>query len=182
MFAPPLLLFTGPRVPSARANSRVVVVLPLVPLTHAASRPAATSVRICGDTWSASLPPIISPDPRPSRREAEDASFSTASAARVRVENRRGDGVVIASSACHDSPRLLQLPPCMSTGRAARTDTRTDDRKIIRSGRRAHEATPADPSAVRRRAPRGADEGPLTGLRSLPGRSADQQQPFPLES
>jgi hypothetical protein len=98
MFAPPLLDFTGPRVPSARASNRVVVVLPLVPDTHAVGRPAPTSASACGDTWRASFPPIISPEPRPSLRDACEASRSTARAARVRAENRRGKDVVIARS------------------------------------------------------------------------------------
>ena len=43
MLAPPELLATGPPVASAAASSRVVVVLPLVPLTQANARPAAIS-------------------------------------------------------------------------------------------------------------------------------------------
>ena len=83
--APWMLVATGPRVSSAVAMSRVVVVLPLVPLTATAGMPAAARARASGHTSVATLPPMTAPLPRPSRCEVRCAARPRAAATRRRV-------------------------------------------------------------------------------------------------
>ena len=85
MFAPSALVATGPSVPSAAAVIRVVVDLPLVPVTTTVRRPSPSWRRIDLSSVIATTPPIIAPAPRPVTRDAHRAPAPAASATRPRV-------------------------------------------------------------------------------------------------
>jgi hypothetical protein len=75
MFAPVELLATAsPAASSATVIMRVVVVLPLVPVTSAIRRPAAEVRSADGRSSNASRPPITAPSPRPVVRDNHDAT------------------------------------------------------------------------------------------------------------
>ncbi len=74
-----------PTVASAAAVIRVVVDLPLVPVTTTVRRPAPSWPRIDLSRVIATRPPIIAPAPRPVTREAQRAAEPAASAARPRI-------------------------------------------------------------------------------------------------
>src|SRR5262245_61222625 len=87
MFAPNELVATVPRLPSAAAVSRVVVVLPLVPETSATCRPAARFASRFGSIIRPSLPPMTDPSPRPVTRDSTAAVRDTELASLVRSGN-----------------------------------------------------------------------------------------------
>src|SRR5439155_4314162 len=90
-FAPVSLETTpAPEASRAATSRRVVVVLPLVPETTTAPRPAASSPMTPGATARATRPPIVTPAPIPARRETRPASRPARTARAVRAE--RGDG------------------------------------------------------------------------------------------
>ena len=75
---------TLPRVWRAARTMRVVVDLPLVPVMTALGMRAARSASTVGDRRRATSPPIMPPEPRPSRREAVRAPAPAARATRER--------------------------------------------------------------------------------------------------
>src|SRR5437868_12378007 len=90
-FAPVSLDRTStPEAWRAATSRRVVVVLPLVPETTTAPRPAASSPMTPGATARTTRPPIVTPAPIPARRETRPASRPARTARAVRAE--RGDG------------------------------------------------------------------------------------------
>ncbi len=82
----------GEGPPSAAASSRVVVVLPLVPLTSATALPRASTPRSPGSSISPTLPPMTEPPPKRNRLDTE----LTHSAARAAKRARPG-GVTFCS-------------------------------------------------------------------------------------
>ena len=93
MLAPVVLETTVRPAPSrAAASSRVVVVLPLVPVTTATRRPRPSSVRRPGSTARPARPPITVPLPRPRRRDVPLTAATAATAARARAGSGAGDG------------------------------------------------------------------------------------------
>jgi hypothetical protein len=85
MLAPSALVATGPSVARAAAVIRVVVDLPLVPVTITVRRPVPSWLRTERSSVIATSPPIIAPAPRPVTRDAHRAPAPTASASRPRV-------------------------------------------------------------------------------------------------
>src|SRR5215212_6979790 len=85
MLAPSALVATGPWVPSAAAVIRVVVDLPLVPVTMTVERPAPSCRRTDLSSVIATSPPIIAPAPRPVTRDDQRAAEPAASAIRPRA-------------------------------------------------------------------------------------------------
>src|ERR1700730_1481228 len=91
-FAPVSLDRTAtPDACRAATSRRVVVVLPLVPETTTASRPAASSPMTPGATARATRPPIVTPAPIPARRETRAGSRPAWTAGAGRAERRLGD-------------------------------------------------------------------------------------------
>ena len=88
MLAPSACVATGPTPDRAAASIRVVVDLPLVPVTNAVRRPTPRRAMIDGSTFMATRPPIIDPLPRPAARDAQRAEAAAASARRVRAGSR----------------------------------------------------------------------------------------------
>ena len=84
MLSPPSLVATWCSARTAAASMRVVVDLPLVPVTSTAGRPPPRLVMMEGSMALAIRPPIIPPAPRPVAREAVVASFAADVAAVVR--------------------------------------------------------------------------------------------------
>ena len=78
------------RRPGRPAATTVVVVLPLVPLTSATDRPAASRRRAPGSRARMARPPITDPPPRPSRRDSSPTAPPTLAATRVRVGSASG--------------------------------------------------------------------------------------------
>ncbi len=75
MLAPNALLATSwPSALNAAVISRVVVVLPLVPVTRTIWRPAASSLSSSGSTRRPSTPPMTDPSPRPVSCETRPAA------------------------------------------------------------------------------------------------------------
>ncbi len=85
MLAPSALVATGPHVPSAAAVIRVVVDLPLVPVTMTVERPSPSWRRIDLSMVIETRPPIIAPAPRPDTRDDQRAADPAASAIRPRA-------------------------------------------------------------------------------------------------
>src|SRR5215218_10436782 len=85
MLAPSALVATGPRAPSAAAVIRVVVDLPLVPVTMTVERPSPSWRRIDLSSVIDTRPPIIAPAPRPVSRDDQRAADPAASAIRPRA-------------------------------------------------------------------------------------------------
>ena len=85
MLAPSALVATGPSVAKAVAVIRVVVDLPLVPVTMTVRRPVPSWRRIERSSVIATRPPIMAPAPRPVIRDAHRALAPTPSARRPRV-------------------------------------------------------------------------------------------------
>ncbi len=97
----------GPRVPSAAAVIRVVVDLPLVPVTMTVRRPTPSWRKIERSSVIATRPPIIAPAPRPVTRDAQRALAPAARARRARV--------VITRAGYLPTRRVSE--PAMSVGR-----------------------------------------------------------------
>ncbi len=85
MLAPSALVATAPSVASAAEAIRVVVDLPLVPVTMTVRRPAASCRRTERSSVIAIRPPIIAPAPRPVTRDAQRAPAPAARARWARV-------------------------------------------------------------------------------------------------
>src|SRR4051812_16558562 len=121
MLAPSALVATGPSVPSAAAVIRVVVDLPLVPVTTTVRRPAASWRRIDLSRVIATRPPIIAPAPRPVTRDAHRAPAPAASATR---------------------PRAVTIPGSLNGGKSGH------DTLLQRSGLKRNVGTPCHPEAM----------------------------------
>ena len=89
ILSPFVLEATWPIEKSAARSRRVVVDFPLVPETTTLRRFFANSASKFGSSFSATLPPIIPPEPRPRRREAQLAPFPAATATRQFCEQIR---------------------------------------------------------------------------------------------
>jgi hypothetical protein len=89
MLAPSALVATEPSVASAAAVIRVVVDLPLVPVTMTVWRPEASCRKTDRSSVIAIRPPIIAPAPRPVTRDAQRALAPAARARRARVVTTR---------------------------------------------------------------------------------------------
>src|SRR6266545_524997 len=86
MFAPNAFEATSwPSALSAEVISRVVVVLPLVPVTRTICRSAASSDSRPGSTRRPMTPPITDPSPRPARRDIRPAAPPSVVATRARI-------------------------------------------------------------------------------------------------
>ena len=85
MFAPSEFVATGPSDPNAEATIRVVVDLPLVPVTNTVRRPDPSWRSSERSSVIATRPPIIEPAPRPVTRDAHRAVAPAASAMRPRA-------------------------------------------------------------------------------------------------
>src|SRR5580692_10041278 len=73
---------------SAAVISRVVVVLPLVPVTRTTWRPAASRESRSGSRRRPIRPPMTEPSPLPARRETEAAASATVVASLARIGRR----------------------------------------------------------------------------------------------
>lgn len=89
MLAPSALVATDPMVASAAAVIRVVVDLPLVPVTTTVRRPVASCRSTERSSVIATSPPIMAPAPRPVTRDAQRALAPAARARRARVVSTR---------------------------------------------------------------------------------------------
>lgn len=85
MLSPPSLVATLCLVPTAPASMRVVVDLPLVPVTRTAGRPPPREAMMFGSIAAAMRPPIMPPAPRPVAREAAVARLAAVAATAVRM-------------------------------------------------------------------------------------------------
>ena len=90
MLAPVSLVATAPSVPTAAASSRVVVVLPFVPLTKATRWPTASWARAVGSAVSRTRPRRTVPVPTRARREASATTRLTGRAVRSRHDTAVG--------------------------------------------------------------------------------------------
>src|SRR6202034_98427 len=109
ILAPSALVATGPSVPRAAAAIRVVVDLPLVPVTTTVRRPAPSWRKIDRSSVIATRPPIIAPAPRPVTRDAHRALAPAARASRPRAVITRESLRAIASSALSRAQRVALI-------------------------------------------------------------------------
>ncbi len=86
-FAPADDVATRGHPPRAAASRRVVVVLPLVPVTRATRRPAARMPSRSGAISNPTRPPMTEPPPRCSRRDAALTAVDAWPARRARTGN-----------------------------------------------------------------------------------------------
>ena len=96
--------------PRAAASRRVVVVLPLVPVTRATRRPSARVPRRSGAMRSPTRPPMTDPPPRCSRRDAALTAVEARPARRARTGSERSAGRAVTSrrdrvERCGPAPR-----------------------------------------------------------------------------
>ena len=103
----------GPSVPSAAAVIRVVVDLPLVPVTTTVRRPSPSWRRIDLSSVIATRPPIIAPAPRPVTRDAQRAAAPAASATRPRAVTIPG---ILGARHAASRGRALVGSPCHPDG------------------------------------------------------------------
>ena len=85
MLSPPSLVATVCFVRTAPASMRVVVDLPLVPVTSTVGRPPPREAMMLGSIAPATRPPIMPPAPRPVAREAAVARLAAVVARRARA-------------------------------------------------------------------------------------------------
>ena len=119
MLAPSALVATAPSVRSASAMNRLVVVLPLVPLTTATRRRALSSLSRPRYTATANWPPMTLPDPMLARRDSPDRPEAAARQARARNPGGGGEGmapgVVPAPGGVGTGERSGSCPPVTAT-------------------------------------------------------------------
>ena len=95
--------------PSAAASKRVVVVLPLVPVTRATWRPAANVPSRSGAINSPTRPPMTDPPPRCSRRDAALTAVEARPARRARTGNVPSAGGDVTCR-CDQAGRCAPIP------------------------------------------------------------------------
>ena len=184
MFAPNAFEATSwPSALSAEVISRVVVVLPLVPVTRTICRSAASSDSRPGSTRRPMTPPITDPSPRPARRDMRPAAPPSVVATRARIGSlpmaddairpAGRDGTRLVDGKPGGTPEGAGFPGC----RPARPPAARPVRAPGEAGARTRSPVPVErlgrrPQVRRRRPGLAAAPGPAARRRPASWRAA----------
>src|ERR1700757_328231 len=161
---------------SAAVISRVVVVLPLVPVTRTTWRPAASRDNRSGARRRLMTPPMTEPSPLPARRETVAAAPPTVVATLARIGSRKGcwvlSSIVGPMLSVYRRPAGRVGPPrrAGAVNSPARLSTAGQNAGRARSVAGAWARAAADAAAAPGRAGSSAPAGPASGSRGATGR------------